>query len=234
MPTNSVKTIKEMVASLTSKNINHLETPDFFTCLSGITLQVKPGDRLAILGRNGSGKTSLCYLMTKHLYPTHGEISINAKIRAIYSNSTLPFPELSGLDNAKLFARLLYQNLRDNELEEIVIEAFNFSELNQFKNVAIKNYSRGMTSRLILSLITARVAELMIIDEIFDGADQFFMEKFHHRLSSLLKNTNATIFISHDANILRKYCNRAIVIKDGKIAFEGPLEKAIFYYQNCH
>jgi ABC-type polysaccharide/polyol phosphate transport system ATPase subunit len=98
--------------------------------------------------------------------------------------------------------------------------------------VPIKNYSKGMSTRLSLSLVTSRAAELLIMDEVFDGADQFFLEKFAPRLERTVFESKSSLFISHNADILKKYCNRAVVIHNGKLVFDGAVTKGLFFYQN--
>lgn len=205
---------------------------DVFHCLKGISFSIREGDRIAILGKNGSGKTSLCNLITGNFGPTFGEIERGCEIRCVYSSINHLFPELTGRENAKIIAKLIYSDLNSKELEELTNEAIHFSEINDFIDVPIKNYSKGMSTRLTLSLVTARPAELLIMDELFDGADQFFMEKFNPRLEKIINDSKSSIFISHNRDVLQKHCNRGIVVQKGEVVFDGPINKAIFYYQN--
>jgi ABC-type polysaccharide/polyol phosphate transport system ATPase subunit len=205
---------------------------DIFICLNDISFSIREGDRIAILGKNGSGKTSLCHLISGNFRPVRGTIERQCQVRSIFSTNTYLFPDLTGKENAKVLGRLLYPNLSTNDLVKIVDEAIEFAEIKEFENVPIKNYSKGMAARLILSLFTSSAAELLIMDEVFDGADQFFLEKFYPRLEDTILKSKSTLFISHNVDILTKHCNRAIVLHKGKIIFDGGIAKGIFCYQN--
>lgn len=215
---------------------NPLETlfsaEDIFHCLKYINLSIKPGDNIGLLGKNGSGKTTLCQVLTGNLKPNDGKINRNCTIRSVYHSTGYLFPELNGIENAKILARLLYPHVTLKELKEISEEAILFSELGIFSEVPVKNYSKGMATRLLLSLITSMPAEFLIMDEIFDGADQFFMEKFTPRLENIIKKSKSTLFINHDVSILKKYCNRVIVLNAGEIFYDGPSLKGFFYYDH--
>ena len=220
-----IKVLKNPIDFIFSNN-------DVFHCLKNVSFSINEGDRIALLGRNGSGKTSLCHLITGNLKPTLGAVERSCQVRSVYSTTAQLFPELSGIENAKVVARLLYPHLSEQELITIVDEAILFSELDTFSNAPIKTYSKGMSARLILSLVTALPADLLIMDELFDGADQFFMEKFEPRLKHIIEKSKATLFINHDISFLKEHCNQVIVLNEGEISYTGSPIKGFFYYQN--
>lgn len=207
-------------------------TDNEFHCLKNVSLSIKEGDRIALLGKNGSGKTTLCHVLSRSLYPSAGSLKLNCKVRSVYHSTSHLFPELSGRENAKVLARLLYPSVSVADLNEITNEVISFSELGTFANAPIKTYSKGMAARMLLSLVTALPSDLLIMDELFDGADQFFMDKFTPRFEKVIGKSKATLFVNHDTAILKKYCSRVIVLNEGKIEYDGPPAKGFFFYEN--
>jgi ABC-type polysaccharide/polyol phosphate transport system ATPase subunit len=230
--TNST-TLKDSFINLFKSPLsNFFSRNDMFHCLKNINLQVYEGDRIGLVGKNGAGKTSLCHIFAGNFMPTSGKISRYCQIRSVFSANSQLFPELTGGENAFIVARLLYPFLSDIEIKEITLESIVFSELEEFQDVAIKNYSKGMAARLFLSLITARATELLILDEVFDGSDLFFKQKFAPRLENILEKSKAAIFINHDTKMLKAHVNRVIVLNKGEITFDGNPTKGFFLYEN--
>ena len=220
-----IKIIQSPLEFLFSKN-------DMFHCLQNINFNISEGDLIGLIGRNGAGKTSLCQVISKNIFPTSGTLSVNCEIRGVFSANPQIFPELSGKENAKIVSRLLYPKLSRDEINLIALESLNFAGLKEFEDVPIKKYSKGMSSRLFLSLVTARPTDLLILDEVFDGTDIFFKEKFLPRLENIIKLSKASIFINHDIGMLQKIVNRVVVLEKGKIVFDGNPIKGFFYYHN--
>lgn len=210
-----------------------MRRPNNLELLKNINLSIKNGDRVGLLGINGCGKTSLC----RAIAGMHGKqncIKVNGSIRAIFDTSVIIQPELSGQENATILVNLMYPELDKKQREEIVNESIDFSELGEFKYSAFKYYSKGMKARLFLSIISARPCDLLILDEVYNGADTFFNEKITKRIKSIIESSNAVLFVSHSNETIKEVCNRVCVIKNKKIAFDGNTEEGINYYlKNC-
>ncbi len=228
-PLSSLKDI--FIHTFAKKNAHYI-SPILIHALKDINIKVKNGDLIGILGRNGAGKSSLCTLISGFIVPDTGEVLTKLKVRSISSNLNLLYPDLSGEDNAKLILRLIYPNATKSEIKQLSDEAFEFAEISKYKDLSAKNYSKGMMARLVLSIITSSPCDLLIIDELFDGADQFFMDKFRPRLDQIIKNAKAAIFVSHNIDIIKAHCNRAIVLEEGQVKFDGTTHKALYFYQN--
>jgi ABC-type polysaccharide/polyol phosphate transport system ATPase subunit len=211
------------IKSLLNKK-NHL------VVLDNLNFQVHTGDRLALIGANGAGKTTLCRCISKMINPASGFIRVNGKVRAIFNATVGVQPELTGRENCYLLGSILYPELSKVELAQTVQESLEFSELGHFVDIPFKNYSKGMQSRLCLSLLSARPSELLILDEVSDGVDEFFRKKMNERLKQLIKNSGAVIIVSHNIEHLRSTCDRAIVLNGFQIGFDGPIEDAISFY----
>lgn len=195
---------------------------ELFYVLDDVSLSIRPGMRLGILGVNGSGKTTLCRCLAGMITPQKGEIISDAEIRAIFDTGTGIMPELTGRENAMLLARLFFPMEKD--LLPIVNEAIEFSELGHFIDIPFKQYSKGMQSRLILSLISAKSTDILILDEVFDGADVFFQKKLADRMINFIHGSKASIFVSHSIAQIRQVCNQVMVLHQGKIIHFGEVE----------
>ena len=207
-----------------------MRRPQKLELLKNISFTLNPGERLALIGMNGSGKTSLC----RAIAGMHGEqkaVKIEGEIRAIFDTNVVIQPELSGLENARILVNLLYTHFSKVERAEIVQESLEFSELGDFQYSAFKYYSKGMKARLFLSIISAKPCDLLILDEVFNGADEFFNTKITKRVKSIIQDSKSVIFISHESSLVKEICNRAIVLHNNKISFDGTPDEALAYYK---
>ena len=207
---------------------------DVLHVLQNINLTVNKGERIGIIGVNGSGKTSLCRVICEMYRPDSGKILINGEIRAIFDTSIGIQPELTGRENAQLIGRLMFSKMKKAQLVSLVEEALEFSELDNFVDIPYKYYSKGMQARLCLSLISAKACDVLILDEVFDGADTFFQKKISNRVLKMIKNSGAVIFVSHSPDQIRSACNRVIVLNDHRIHFDGGVEQGLEIYENLH
>lgn len=196
-----------------------------------LNLNLYKGDRLGILGVNGSGKTSLCRCIADMIRPRAGSIKRQGEIRSIFDTSVGIFPQLTGRENTHLLARFMYPHLTDiKDIKTLVEETLAHSEIGAFVDVPLKKYSRGMKTRICLSLVSALPCEMLLLDEIFDGADEFFQKKISERMLHTIEKSGTVIFISHSPAQLKLTCNKTIVLHDGRIAFEGDVQEGIDYY----
>lgn len=198
--------------------------------LKDVDLTVRRGERVGILGLNGSGKTSLCRCIAGMLHPVSGTVKIDGAVRAVFDANVGVLPELTGRENARLIASLLFPEAKPDEIDAVAAEAMEFSELGAFLDVPFETYSQGMRARLFLALMTARPANLLILDEIYDNTDQFFQKKMTRRLNNFIADADAVLFVSHSPDILKSTCNRAIVLHESRIAYDGSVAEALAAY----
>jgi ABC-type polysaccharide/polyol phosphate transport system ATPase subunit len=198
--------------------------------LNNINFQIFPGERVAVLGVNGSGKTSLCRCLAGMISPNAGKIQINGDCQAFFDAQAGIIPELTGLENGRLLADFLYPNITKTERQKLVDEATEFSELNEFLQSPWESYSLGMKARLFLSLATALPADLLILDEVYDNTDHFFQKKMTARLLNFIKLSRAVLFVSHSEKLVKEICNRGLVLSDSKIVYDGAIEDAVKAY----
>ncbi|MEQ1875985.1 MAG: ATP-binding cassette domain-containing protein [Bdellovibrionia bacterium] len=203
---------------------------DRLNLIQDLSFKVHEGERVGLLGVNGVGKTSLCRCIAGMYGPSTGKIKVQKPVRAVFNTQVGIMPELTGRENAMLLATFLFPEEKD--VTALVEEALEFSELGKFVDVPFRLYSNGMQTRLSLSLISARPSRLLILDEVFDGADQFFRKKVAARVMSMIDRSGAVLFVSHDVEQVRKVCNRVLILHQSRLIYDGPTEKAFERFQD--
>lgn len=223
-------TWRDAFTTLVKDPINSLlKTPDRIHVSKNMSFEVRRGDRIGIIGVNGAGKTSLCRCIAGMYAPNSGTIERFGKVRAIFEPGIGIVPELTGRENAELLAKLIYP--ADPAQKDLIEDALGFSELGQFLDVPYRLYSKGMQARLCLSLISAKPCDVLILDEVFDGADLFFKEKLSRRVLNIIQSSGAVLFVSHSPDQVLQVCNRVILIHQGSILFDGSVEEGVRRYR---
>ena len=203
----------------------------YYHVLENIEFDVFDGDRIGLIGVNGAGKTSLCRCIAGMITPDKGSVHINGKIRAIFDTGIGVVPELTGRENAEVITSLLYPDVSLEDRKSIIEDSLSFSELGEFLDVPYLKYSKGMQTRLSLSLVSARSCDLLILDEVYDGADIFFQEKVSKRVLKMIKESGAVIFVSHSIDQIEAACNRLILLDKSRIIYDGSVENGISLYK---
>jgi ABC-type polysaccharide/polyol phosphate transport system ATPase subunit len=225
---NPTPTLKEWtVHLLTRKNQGTYAKNEFFA-LRDFNLKIEAGQRLGVIGLNGAGKSTLLKVMVGIYTPTEGSISVNGRVTPMIELGTGFDIELSGRENIYVNGALLgfsRQVMKKREQEIIA-----FSELGDFIDTPVKYYSSGMYGRLVFSIATMVEPEILLIDEIFSAGDAHFVKKATERMTSLFKNSQIVVFVSHSLEQIRALCDRVIVLDKGQIAYDGNGTKAINYY----
>jgi len=208
------------------KETNELHK-DEFRALKDVSFSVKKNEKLAILGPNGSGKSTLLKMLNGIYMPDAGEIEINGDISSILELSTGFKQDLTGLENIYLKFSLLGK--KKEEVDEKLEEVINFSELGDFMDTPLKHYSSGMKSKLGFAIVTSMDPEILILDEVFAAGDRKFRTKSEARIKELYQNTT-TILVTHSMGIVKDVADRVIVLKKGKLVFDGSPEEGIEFY----
>ena len=216
------------ISAITSPIEYFIKKPELLHVIDDVSFDIKRGMRLGLLGVNGSGKTTLCRCLAGMMVPQKGSIKTEAQVRAIFDIGTGIMPDLTGRENAFLLARLFFPEMKD--LKPLVNESLEFSELGHFLDIPFRQYSKGMQARLMLSLVSSQPTDILILDEVLDGADYFFQQKLSVRMKNFIKSTGATIFVSHSADQVREVCDVVLVMNKGKLGFFGGVEEGLEYY----
>lgn len=191
--------------------------------LKDISFEVQKGEFFGIVGRNGGGKSTLLKLLASIYAPDKGVVQVNGKLVPFIELGVGFNPELTGRDNIYLNGALL--GFSDKEIDEIYDDIVEFAELEKFMDQKLKNYSSGMQVRLAFSVATRSKADILLVDEVLAVGDVAFQRKCYDYFSSLKRTGKTVIFISHDMNAIREYCDRVMLIEKGEVVEVGSAEK---------
>lgn len=199
--------------------------------LSGINLHVSHGQRLGIVGDNGSGKSSLLKIITRIYPPTSGRVSCHGFLVPLLEVGIGFNTELSGLENIFLTGAIMGFSRR--QMAKRVDRIFDFAELREFADTPVKYYSSGMAQRLAFSIATEIDPEILLLDEIFSAGDIHWMEKAQRRMGALIDRTSILVLVSHSMDLIQTYCDRAIWLEAGKLVMEGTPDKIVEAYRSA-
>lgn len=188
--------------------------------LRDISFEVEEGDFFGIVGRNGSGKSTLLKLISGIYVPEEGSITVNGKLVPFIELGVGFNPELTGRENVYLNGALL--GFTREEIDGMYDDIVEFAELEDFMDQKLKNYSSGMQVRLAFSVAIKAQGDILVLDEVLAVGDEAFQRKCDDFFTKIKKDPNKTvILVTHDMNSVKKYCNKAILIKDGEIIVNG-------------
>ena len=191
--------------------------------LSEVSLSARPGDRIALVGHNGSGKSSLLKVLAGVYEPNQGHVGIEGRISSMISMSIGLDGEASGLQNMRNLAMM--QMMPRAELERRLPSIVDFSELGAFVHMPFKTYSAGMMARLTFAVAKATDADILLMDEWISAGDASFREKASERLSSLVDRAEIVVLATHDDHLVRRTCNRVIALETGVVTFTGSADE---------
>ncbi len=220
-----VDNLKEFVIRKIKGNIEVAK----FKALDDITFQVKKGERLAIMGLNGAGKSTLLKAIVGVYKPTAGKVTKVGVMAPLIELGAGFDPEYTGKENIYLYGAILgySREFLDTKIQDII----DFSELGDFINVPLKNYSSGMKSRLGFSIATAVEPDILILDEVLSVGDAKFRRKSLAKVQSMFDNGVTVLFVSHSIDQVLAICDRAILLQKGKIIAEGTAEEVAVVYE---
>lgn len=199
-----------------------------FVALSNISLKIKKGDAVGIIGLNGSGKSTLLQIIAGTLQPNAGEIRSNGKIGALLELGSGFNPEFTGKENIYLNAKIL--GLSKDEVDQKYNQITTFSGIGDFVNQPVRTYSSGMVVRLAFAVIAHTDPEILIIDEALAVGDARFQSKCFSFLESFKEKGKTLLFVSHDINSIARLCNSAVLLHKGKIESNGSPKNVINEY----
>ena len=196
--------------------------------LKGVTLKIKKGEIVGLVGVNGSGKSTLLKLMTKIIYPTKGKISTYGKLTSLLELGAGFHQDFSGRENIYFNASIF--GLTKKEIDERINDIIEFSELEQFIDNPVRTYSSGMYMRLAFSVAINVDAEILLIDEILSVGDQHFQEKCFQKIEELKEQGKTIVFVTHGLGAVKRFCTRAVWLHEGKIKMDGDVKTVLDQY----
>jgi lipopolysaccharide transport system ATP-binding protein len=216
---DKIDTLKEYIIRTIKRNKDDNKK---IRILDDITFKVYKGERIGILGFNGAGKSTLLRIISGIYEPTEGTVTINGKITPLLALSAGFDKNYSGKNN--IFLNAAFLSMDEDYVKEKYDEIVEFSELGDFINYPIKNYSKGMRAKLGFSVATLMKPDILIIDEILSVGDVKFRKKSSEKIDSLMEEGVTVLLVSHSIRQIKRICNRCIWIENGRIIMEGDSE----------
>lgn len=212
---------------------NGLIKNEKFWALKDVSFQVRKGEAVGIIGHNGAGKSTLLKLLSRVTAPTEGMIGLNGRIAAMLEVGTGFHPELTGRENIYMNGAIL--GMTKSEIDKKIEDIIEFSEVRRFIDTPVKRYSSGMYVKLAFSVAAHLDSEIMVMDEVLAVGDMKFQQKCLGKMGDAADNAGKTIlYVSHNMSTIRQLCSRCIVLKKGKIIFDGNVEEAIRIYMDVN
>lgn len=218
--------IKEYILKMISRKLHFQE----FYALKNISFKVKRGEAVALIGTNGSGKSTMLKILAGVMYPSSGQVSVRGSIAPLIELGAGFDMELTARENIYLNGAILGHDraFMDQHMEEIIA----FSELESFIDVPLKNFSSGMVARLGFSIATTIRANILIVDEVLAVGDFKFQEKCKAKIAELLADGATLLFVSHSADQVKELCTKAIWLDHGKMMAYGDTATVCDQYFN--
>lgn len=220
-----VDSLKDYIIKSIKKEIKYNE----FWALQNVSFTVEKGDRVGILGLNGAGKSTLLKVIAGVFKPTEGSVTKHGKMVPLLELGAGFDPQYTGKENIYLYGAMLgySKEFIDEKYDEIV----KFSELKDFIDVPIKNYSSGMKSRLGFSIATVVSPKILILDEVLSVGDAKFRKKSEKKVLSMFDSGVTVLFVSHSLAQVQRICNKAMILEKGKLIAYGDIDEISEQYE---
>lgn len=220
-----VDSLKDYIIKSIKKEIKYNE----FWALQNVSFTVEKGDRVGILGLNGAGKSTLLKVIAGVFKPTEGSVTKHGKMVPLLELGAGFDPQYTGRENIYLYGAMLgySKEFIDEKYDEIV----KFSELKDFIDVPIKNYSSGMKSRLGFSIATVVSPKILILDEVLSVGDAKFRKKSEKKVLSMFDSGVTVLFVSHSLAQVQRICNKAMILEKGKLIAYGDIDTISKQYE---
>lgn len=214
----------QTVGAKTATNSGRVEVE----ALRDISLNLKDGDRLGLVGHNGAGKTTLLRVLGGAYEPPNGRVLIEGTVSSLTDITMGMDMDATGRENIRL--RCVFLGMSYSEAARHSDEIAEFSELGSFLDLPIRTYSTGMLVRLAFAASTASRPQILIMDEMIGAGDAAFAEKANARVNEYVENASILVLASHNDGILRTFCNQAILLDQGKITMAGSVDEVLERY----
>lgn len=215
------RSLKELVFSALQRK----KLADTFMALDGVDLTVHAGETVGLIGFNGSGKSTLLKTISGVLFPDAGRVMLRGRVAGLIEVGAGFHPDLSGRENVFLNGAIL--GMSREQLEERFDDIVAFSEIEEFIDTEVKYYSSGMFLRLAFSVAVHTDPDIFLVDEILSVGDEPFQKKCLERIRELQAAGRTMVVVSHELEMLQKLCTRIVVLRKGKIIFDGDPTEAV-------
>ena len=225
MLNDRISSIKELVI----QKINGKLKERFFVALDDVSFNVERGDVVGVVGRNGAGKSTLLKIVSGIQKPTEGKVTLGGRVVPMLELGAGFDMELTGKENVYLNGAVLgySKEFLDRKYNEIL----EFSELGDFINMPVRNYSSGMVARLAFSIASMVEPEILIVDEVLSVGDENFQKKSKNRMVELMGGGTTVLFVSHNIDQIEEICNKAVWLDHGHVVMTGPSKEVCEKYR---
>lgn len=199
--------------------------------VNDVSFQIKKGESVALFGKNGAGKSTVLKMITGVCFPTEGNIKVKGRVSALLELTSGFDPEFTGRENIYLKGQLL--GLQDSEIKELEAEIIEFAGIAEYIDQPVRTYSSGMKARLGFSISVNIRPEILIVDEALSVGDEEFKNKCIKKVNEIVSREDVTLlFVTHATGVAREFCKRGLLMKDGKLIFDGDINDAITKYES--
>lgn len=196
--------------------------------LHNINLSIHHGDRIGLIGHNGSGKSTLLRLLSRIYEPVRGDILIDGNVSPMLDLMQGIEAEFTGYENIIIRGTVL--GISRKEIESKIDEIANFTGLGDYLSMPVRTYSSGMMVRLAFAISTSISPDILLIDEVFGAGDANFVARARNKMISLLHQSNIVMMATHSDELIKEFCNKALLLEGGKIKYFGAVDEALELY----
>ena len=198
--------------------------------VNDVSFKIKRGEAVALFGKNGAGKSTVLKMITGVCFPTEGEIKVKGRVSALLELTSGFDPEFTGRENIYLKGQLL--GLKDSEIRELEQDIIDFAGISEYIDQPVRTYSSGMKARLGFSISVNIRPEILIVDEALSVGDEEFKNKCIKKVNEIISREDVTLlFVTHATGVAKEFCNRGLLMKEGKLIFDGDITDAIEKYE---
>jgi len=227
-------TLRDVLARGVSRLFRRSEAPavskEYIWALKDVSFEVPHGQVLGIIGRNGAGKSTLLKILSRVTEPTEGYAELRGRVGSLLEVGTGFHPELTGRENIYLNGAIL--GMRRAEIDRKFDEIVAFAELEKFIDTPVKRYSSGMYVRLAFAVAAHLEPEILVVDEVLAVGDAAFQRKSLGRMNEVAQEGRTVLFVSHNMSAILHLTQRAIVLDQGRVVFDGPTPEAVDFYMS--
>ncbi len=195
--------------------------------LEGVSFSIRRGESVAIIGKNGSGKSTILKMITGVAYPTMGEVRVKGRVAALLELTAGFVADMTGRENISFKCYVL--GLSDTEIKEIEQKVIDFADLGEYIDQPVRTYSSGMKMRLGFAININMDPDILVIDEALSVGDAAFKRKCKDKIREMIKRNITVMYVSHGRDI-REICDRCIYLQKGKVIFDGSMEETMERY----
>jgi homopolymeric O-antigen transport system ATP-binding protein len=230
--TGGSRSLKKLLFNRTTQGNLARDARDRITvqALSDVSLDIAHGDRLAVIGANGAGKSTLLKVLAGIYSPTRGYMHADGRVSALLTATVGLNPDATGREN--IITRGMFMDVHPREMRARVDEIADFTELGYYIDMPVRTYSSGMMVRLCFAVATSVRPQILLMDEWIAAGDAAFLAKAQQRMEEFLSETSILALASHSLPLLKKWCNRAILLDRGRVVAMGGVDEVTAAYES--